>query len=340
MHCFVEDWETAQKAEMLDATRVASVAASPVEAASVVLIDVGSGGVEVVKRSREQPLDPAFVSRPEPLSFPVPVQEGERGEAHALYYAPRNPDHEAPAGERPPLLVLSHGGPTASASSALNPGIQYWTSRGFAVVDVNYRGSTGYGRAYRNRLRGRWGVVDSQDCIAAARALCERDRADPERLAIRGGSAGGYTTLCALVFHDVFAAGASFYGVADAEALAADTHKFESRYLDTLIGPYPEARDLYRERSPIHFAERLSCPLLILQGLEDRIVPPAQAEVLVEALRKRGLPHAYLAFEGEQHGFRRAETIVRAQEAELSFYGQIFGFEPADEIEPLEITGL
>ncbi len=321
--------------DVLDGTRVALVAASPAEAAAVILIDVDSGDLEVVKRSRNDAQDPAYLSRPEALSFPTPA-----GTAHALYYAPANPDFEGPERERPPLLVVSHGGPTSAASSALNLAIQYWTSRGFAVVDVNYGGSTGYGRAYRNRLRGQWGIVDSQDCIAAASALCERGQVDAARLAIRGGSAGGYTTLCALVFHDVFAAGVSYYGVADAETLATGTHKFESRYLHSLIGPYPDARDVYRERSPIHFADRFSCPVLILQGLEDRIVPPEQAERMVEALRERGLPHAYLAFEGEQHGFRRAETIVRAQEAELSFYGRIFGFAPADAIEPLAIAGL
>ncbi|MBW2280785.1 MAG: S9 family peptidase [Deltaproteobacteria bacterium] len=328
-------WEAFGRVTACGDSRVAAIAASPGEAPAVVVIDVDGGAPQVIRRSRQDDPDPGYLSTPEPLSFPSP-----EGESHALFYPPANADFEAPPGERPPLLVLSHGGPTAAASAALNLGIQYWTSRGFAVVDVDYGGSTGYGRAYRNRLRGRWGIVDSQDCIAAARALCDDGRADPDRLAIRGGSAGGYTTLCALTFHDVFAAGTSYYGVADAEALAADTHKFESRYLDSLIGPYPEARETYRERSPIHFAERLSCPLLVLQGLEDRVVPPEQAAVLVAALRKRGLPHAYLAFEGEQHGFRRAETIIRAQEAELSFYGRIFGFAPADEIEPITIHNL
>jgi dipeptidyl aminopeptidase/acylaminoacyl peptidase len=232
---------------------------------------------------------------------------------------------------------MSHGGPTSATSSALNVEIQFFTTRGIAVVDVNYGGSTGYGRAYRKRLEGRWGVLDVEDCIAAARFLVERGDADGSRLAIRGGSAGGYTTLCALTFHDVFRAGASYYGVADAEALATDTHKFESRYLDSLIGPYPEARDRYRERSPIHFTDRLSCPLIVLQGLEDRIVPPSQAEQMVEALRAKGLPFAYLPFEGEQHGFRRSETIRRALEAELSFYGLVFGFQPAGDIPPLPV---
>jgi dipeptidyl aminopeptidase/acylaminoacyl peptidase len=286
-----------------------------------------------VRRSREDPPDPGYISEPEDIEFPT---TGDRT-AHALYYAPRNPDCEVPSDERPPLVVMSHGGPTAATSSALNLAVQFFTSRGLAVVDVNYGGSTGYGRAYRERLNGNWGVVDTDDCVNAARYLADQGRVDRERMAIRGGSAGGYTTLCALVFHDVFAAGASYYGVADAEALARDTHKFESRYLDSLIGPYPEARELYRQRSPIHFADRLSCPLLILQGLEDEVVPPAQSEVLAEALRKNGLPYAYLAFEGEQHGFRRAENIVRAAEAELSFYARVFGFETADRLPPLAI---
>jgi dipeptidyl aminopeptidase/acylaminoacyl peptidase len=322
--------------ERLRESRVALTAASPSESPAVVALDPDSGEIHVLKRSRESEVDARYVSVPRAIEFPT----SQDRTAHALFYAPANPDFDPPAGERPPLLVFSHGGPTGATSSALNLGIQFWTSRGFAVVDVNYGGSTGYGRQYRERLRGSWGIVDTEDCIHAARYLADRNRVDPDRMAIRGGSAGGYTTLCALTFHDLFAAGASYFGVADAEALAADTHKFESRYLDSLIGPYPEARDLYRARSPIHFADRLSCPLLILQGLEDEIVPPAQAEVLVEALRARGLPYAYLPFEGEQHGFRRAENIIRSLEAELYFYGRIFGFEPADSIEPLEIANL
>jgi len=288
-----------------------------------------------VKQSRSDALDPALSSEAEAIE--IPTSGGLS--AHAFYYPPPTPGFAAPAGERPPLIVFSHGGPTSSAAPTLSPSIQFWTSRGFAVVDVDYGGSTGYGRDYRNRLRGEWGVVDTQDCIHAARWLVERGRVDGQRLAIRGGSAGGYTTLCALTFHDVFAAGASYYGVADAEALARDTHKFESRYLDRLIGPYPAARDVYRERSPIHHVDQLACPLLILQGLEDEVVPPAQAECMVEALAKRGLPHAYLAFEGEQHGFRQAPNIARALEAELLFYAHVFGFTPADsgELAPLEI---
>ena len=232
---------------------------------------------------------------------------------------------------------MSHGGPTAATSPAFSLRTQYWTSRGFAVLDVNYGGSTGYGREYRNRLDGRWGIVDVEDCVNGARYLVEQGLVDGERLAITGGSAGGYTTLAALAFHDTFKAGASHYGVADLEALARDTHKFESRYLDGLIGPYPERIDLYTERSPIHHVEGLSCPVIFFQGLEDEIVPPNQAQTMVAALRAKGVPVAYLPFEGEQHGFRRAENIKRSLEAELYFYGRIFGFEPADQIEPVAI---
>ncbi len=321
-------------------TRLAFIGASPVQAPAVVVYDTATGSEQVVRRSLSHEVDPAIVSVAEPISFPSAL-DGDSVTAHALYYRPTNPEVPvAPSGERPPLLVFSHGGPTSATSSALNLEIQFWTSRGFGVVDVNYGGSTGYGRAYRERLTGRWGILDVDDCIAAARFLVERGDADPARLAIRGGSAGGYTTLCALTFHDVFAAGASYYGVADAEALAKDTHKFESRYLDSLIGPYPDEVQRYRQRSPIHFTERLSCPLILLQGLEDRVVPPSQAEVMVDALRAKGLPFAYIAFEGEQHGFRKAQNIRRSLEAELYFYAKVFGFEPAGDIEPVEIENL
>ncbi|MDQ2695039.1 MAG: prolyl oligopeptidase family serine peptidase, partial [Pseudomonadota bacterium] len=277
-----------------------------------------------------------YLSPPEPMEFPT--TGGHL--AHAFYYAPRNKDFAAPPGEQPPLRVQSHGGPTAAAGSGLNLGIQYWTSRGFAVLDVNYGGSTGYGRAYRQRLDGRWGVVDVDDCVNAARHLVNLGLVDPSRLIIKGGSAGGYTTLAALTFRDVFKAGASHYGIGDLEALARDTHKFESRYLDRLIGPYPQRRDLYLERSPIHHVDRLSCPVIFLQGLEDRIVPPNQAGAMVEALRRKGLPVAYVPFPGEQHGFRRAENIRRALEAELYFYSRLFHFTPADPIEPVAIDNL
>jgi dipeptidyl aminopeptidase/acylaminoacyl peptidase len=271
----------------------------------------------------------------EPLAF----KAGDGRVAHAFYYAPRNSRFTPPADERPPLIAIGHGGPTAAASSGLDLRIQYWTTRGFAVVDVNYSGSSGYGRSYRDRLAGQWGIVDVGDMVAAARHLVAQGRVDPRRLAIRGGSAGGYTALAALAFHpDAFTAGASYYGISDIEVLARDTHKFESRYLDRLIGPYPERRDLYRERSPIHAVDRIACPLILFQGLEDKVVPPDQSERMAAAVRAKGLPVAYLAFEGEQHGFRRAETIVRCLEAELAFYGVVFGFTPADAIAPLEIA--
>jgi dipeptidyl aminopeptidase/acylaminoacyl peptidase len=237
-------------------------------------------------------------------------------------------------------VVKSHGGPTGAASSELRLPTQFWTSRGFAVCDVNYGGSTGFGRAYRERLLGRWGEVDVEDCVSAAVHLSADGKADGNRLVITGGSAGGYTTLCALTFHDVFKAGASHYGVSDLETLARDTHKFESRYLDRLVGPYPEAAELYRARSPIHHVERLSCPIIFFQGLEDAVVPPNQTEAMVAALRQKGIPVAYLAFEGEQHGFRKAETIQTVLKAELAFYGRVFGFQPADGCGGLVIENL
>jgi dipeptidyl aminopeptidase/acylaminoacyl peptidase len=300
-----------------------------------------AGATEILRPPRDLGLDAAWFSAPEPIAFP---SSGGRT-AHALFYPPTNPEAAGPAdaaGERPPLLVFIHGGPTAAARPMLQLGIQYWTSRGFAVADVNYGGSTGYGREYLRQLDDNWGIVDLDDCVAAARWLAERGRVDPDRLAIRGGSAGGYTTLAALAFRDTFAAGASHFGVADLEALATETHKFESRYLDGLIGPYPERRDLYVERSPIHHVQGFDRPLIVLQGLEDEIVPPNQAEMIVDALRSQGVPVAYVAFEGEQHGFRQAANIRRALDAELSFYGQVFGFDlPEDEgIEPVTVENL
>jgi len=317
-------------------SRVAFAAASPESETAIVVYDVRSGEVEVVRGSSEQPLDPAYVSRPRPIEF----ETGGGATAYGFYYPPANPEFEAPAGELPPLIIESHGGPTSHATPALDREFLYWTSRGIAVVDVNYRGSSGYGRAYRNELRGTWGVVDTEDCVNAALHLAAAGDADRERLAIRGGSAGGYATLCALTFHDAFAAGASYYGVADPGALAEDTHKFESRYLDRLIGPYPEQAELYRERSPIHHVERLRSPVILFQGLEDKVVPPNQAETMAAALERNGVPHAYLAFAGEQHGFRKAETNIRCLESELYFYGRIMGFEPAGDPEPVEIAGL
>ena len=279
--------------------------------------------------------DPRYLSTGHPIDFPS--AGGRR--AYAFFYPPKNDDAVPPAGTGPPLIVKSHGGPTSAAEHVYDPGVQFWTSRGFAVVDVNYGGSTGHGRAYRESLRDRWGIVDVEDCTAAAEALATRGKVDPAQLLIRGGSAGGYTTLAALAFKDTFAAGASHYGVADLAALARDTHKFESRYLDRLVGPYPERSDLYDERSPLSARDRFSCPVIFFQGAEDRIVPPNQAEAMVEALRATGVPVAYLLFEGEQHGFRRAGNIVRALEAELSFYGQVLGFMPAGGIEPVTLLG-
>ena len=309
------------------------IGASPTQAPAVVSLDLATGRTEVAGESLDLDLDPRFVSVARPIDFPT----GDGARAHALFYPPTNPDHAGPQDERPPLIVASHGGPTGRTVSVLNLDIQFFTSRGIGVVDVNYRGSTGYGREYRDALKGRWGLADVEDCVAAARYLVEAGEADGERLAIRGGSAGGYTTLVALTSRSDFAAGASYYGVSDLAALATDTHKFESRYLDLLVGPYPEAEDVYRDRSPIHHVDRLATPVIVFQGLEDAVVPPAQAEVIVEALRANGLPYAYLTFEGEQHGFRKAETIASCLEAELSFYGQIMGFDPADRLRPVTI---
>ncbi len=275
-----------------------------------------------------------LVSVARAISFP---SAGGRT-AHAFHYAPHNAGFVAPTGARPPLIVISHGGPTAMTTSTLKLAVQFWTSRGFAVLDVNYGGSTGFGRAYRQQLSGQWGVVDVEDCIAGARFLVQQGLVDGDRLAIRGGSAGGFTTLAALAFHDVFKAGASYYGVADLRALDADTHKFESRYTTDLLAPMPEREALYEERSPIHHAHRMSCPVIFFQGLDDKVVPPAQSQAMVDAMRSRGIPVAYLPFEGEGHGFRRKETLQRALEAELSFYAQVFGFVPADAIEAVDLA--
>jgi len=315
------------------AGRAVFLGGSPTEPQSVVRLDLATGETAVVRQSTDVTVDTGYCSVPEPIEFPT---EGGQT-AYAFFYPPHNRDYAAPKGQLPPLLVKPHGGPTAATSTTFNLGVQYWTSRGIAVVDVNYGGSTGYGRAYRERLDGQWGVVDVDDCVNAARYLVERALVDGSRMAITGGSAGGYTTLCALTFRDAFTAGASHFGISDPAALAEDTHKFESRYLDRLIGPYPQRRDLYRARAPIHFTDRLSCPVIFFQGLEDKIVPPSQAEKMVETLRTKGIPVAYVPFDGEQHGFRRAENIKRALDAELYFYSLIFGFETAEEIEPVTI---
>jgi dipeptidyl aminopeptidase/acylaminoacyl peptidase len=316
--------------------RVVFIGSSSTEPTSIVSLDLMTKKVEVLRRSRETDVDAGYLANPRAIEFPT-----ESGlTAHGYFYPPQNRDYAGPADEKPPLLIMSHGGPTSASSASLKYAIQYWTSRGIAVLDVNYGGSSGYGRLYRQRLKGKWGIVDVDDCVNGARYLVAHGDVDGNRLAIRGGSAGGYTTLCALTFRNVFKAGASHYGISDLEALARDTHKFESRYLDSLIGPYPERRDLYLERSPIHFTERLNCPMILFQGLEDKVVPPNQAERMVEAVRAKNLPVAYLTFEGEQHGFRKAENIKRVLEAELFFYSKVFGFEVADPIEPVKIQNI
>jgi dipeptidyl aminopeptidase/acylaminoacyl peptidase len=325
------EWLTATE------THAIVVAGSARTSDAVMQIDLGTGEAEPLKITAPVDIDPAYISEPNTIEFPT-----SRGlTAHAFIYPPRHPEYTGAPGEQPPLIVIGHGGPTAATTARFDVAIQYWTTRGFAVADVNYGGSSGYGRPYRERLNGQWGIVDVEDAVNAARHLVAQGKADPERLIIRGGSAGGYTALAALVFHPgVFKAAASYYGISDLEVLQHDTHKFEARYSDTLVGPYPEARELYRSRSPIHFVDRLSCALILLQGLEDKVVPPNQSEMMADAVRKKGLPVAYLAFEGEQHGFRKAATIIRSLEAELYFYGAVFGFRPADAIEPLPIDNL
>ncbi len=319
------------------ATHVVMIGASATATDAVARLELDTGIVETLRASAGVDIDPADVSIPEPIEFPT--THGRT--AHAFYYPPRNHATTPPAGERPPLIVISHGGPTTAASATLDLRVQFWTTRGFAVADVNYGGSSGYGREYRQRLNGQWGLVDVADVVAAARYLVTEDKADPGRLIVRGGSAGGYTTLAALTFApDVFKAGASYYGISDIEVLAKDTHKFESRYLDSIVGPYPAMKDEYRARSPIHYVEHLACPLILFQGLEDKVVPPNQSAMMADAVREKGWPVAYLAFPGEQHGFRKAETISRSLEAELFFYAAVFGFAAADPIEPIRIDNL
>ena len=316
--------------------RAVFVGGSATEPTSIVKLDTATQSLELLRRSSRNEIDSGYISIPKSIEFPT--IQGQT--SHAFFYPPQNKNYQAPKCDRPPLIVISHGGPTAAATDSLNPAIQYWTSRGIAVLDVNYGGSTGYGRAYRQRLYGKWGVVDTHDCVNGAKYSVETFGIDPNRLIIRGSSAGGYTTLCALVFHEVFKAGASYYGVSDLEALAQETHKFEARYLDQLVGPYPERKDLYITRSPIHHGEDLSCPVIFFQGLEDKVVPPDQAERMVDILRGKKLPVAYVAFDKEQHGFRMAQNIKRALDAELYFYSRIFGFQLADDIEPVEIENL
>lgn len=317
----------------VNGSQILCVAGSPIQPTAIIRLNVDAGTTEILKQSSSLNIDEGYLSIPEEIAFPT--TEGKI--AYAWYYPPTNKDYTAPEGELPPLLVKSHGGPTAATSASFNLRIQYWTSRGFAYCDVNYGGSTGYGREYHQRLNGNWGIVDVDDCVNVAQYLVEKGKVDGEKLAISGGSAGGYTTLAALTFKNTFKAGASYYGVSDLESLAKDTHKFESRYLDGLIGKYPEEKEIYEKRSPINYTYKLSCPVAFFQGLEDKIVPPNQTEMMVEALKKKGLPVAYVLFEGEQHGFRKAENIKRALDGEFYFYSQIFNYEIADNIEPLEI---
>jgi dipeptidyl aminopeptidase/acylaminoacyl peptidase len=316
--------------------QAAFVGASATEAPAVWRLEARTRRFETLRRATAHTPDAGYIATPAPIQFSTT----HGATAYGFFYPPTNSDFVALDHERPPLLVTSHGGPTAAASPALNLKLQYWTSRGFAVLDVNYRGSSGFGREYRRALYGHWGVHDVDDCVYGARFLAERGAVDPERLAIRGGSAGGYTTLCALVFHEVFRAGAVYYGISDLEALARETHKFEQHYTDQLVGPYPASRELYRARSPIHHVARLTCPVIFFQGLDDKVVPPAQTRKMAQALRIKGIPVVCIEFEGEAHGFRRAENIKRALEAELSFYARIFGFTVADAIEPVAIENL
>ncbi len=303
---------------------------------AIVRLDLRSDQWQILRQSTQLTVDTAYLSVPQPIEFPT----AHGLTAHAIYYPPQNQDFVPPSGEKPPLLVLSHGGPTSATSTTLNLGTQFWTSRGFAVVDVNYGGSTGYGREYRQRLNGQWGIVDVEDCVNAARYLVGQGLADQQRLAIRGGSAGGYTTLCAITFQDIFTAGASHFGISDLEAMTKETHKFESRYLDTLIAPYPDGKEIYIARSPIHFIDQINCALILFQGLEDKVVPPNQAEMMFAAVDAKGLPVAYVPFAEEQHGFRRADNIKRALDGELYFYSKLFGFGLADQVKPIEIKNL
>jgi len=297
---------------------------SPSAPSGIYEVDIDSGTLEVI-RANQMPAGPTYVPTPRVITFPT----GDGEVAHAVHYPPANPDYEGPDGERPPLIVKIHGGPTSLSYPRLRPEFLFWTTRGFAIVDVNYRGSTGYGRRFRNLLRDRWGIADVEDALAAARFLADEGEADGERLIITGGSAGGYTTLAALAFGDAFRVGCSYFGVADLQLLANDTHKFESRYLDGLVGTDP---DEMRRRSPLYSADKITVPVILFQGLEDKVVPPEQAELISAALAENGIPHAHITYEGEDHGFRKAENIIHSLESELAFYGKVLGFTPADDL--------
>ena len=321
--------------QLVAANTAVAIAASPTADSAVVSIDLGNGGYEVLRVPGSLKLEAPFIAVAESIEFPT----AGGLTAHAFYYPPTNPNFAGSAGEKPPLVVKVHGGPTSHSKAELATGIQYWTSRGFALLDVNHGGSSGFGRAYRERLKGNWGVVDVGDVVAGVKYLIGAGRIDGNRAAIRGGSAGGFTVLATLAFHDVFKAGANYYGVSDLEALARDTHKFEARYLDRLVAPLPEGRAIYEARAPIRHLENFKAALITFQGSEDKVVPPDQSRAIVAALKAKGVPVAYIEFEGEQHGFRKAENIVRSLESELAFYGQVFGFEPDGPLPPVVLLG-
>ncbi len=320
----------------VDGQHIAAIAGASKTALSIVKIDVASGEVTTLRSAGKSPLDADSISIAVPIDFP----SAQGRSAHAFYYPPVNPRYRGTPGTLPPLLTLVHGGPTARSPPTLRSSVQFWTSRGFAVVDVNYGGSDGYGRAYRRELNGNWGVVDTEDVIAAVHFLIDTRRADPKRTAISGGSAGGYTVLVALSTSDVFRAGVDRFGISDMTALARDTHKFESRYIDSLIGPLPQAQAIYDRRSPLNHLDGFKVPVLVLQGADDPVVPPNQSQRIVAALRARHVPVAYVLYPGESHGFRKPETIINSLQNELSFFGQVFGFRPADQLPPLTIEGL
>jgi dipeptidyl aminopeptidase/acylaminoacyl peptidase len=331
-----EEFPSFAALQKVDEGTVAVAVGSPLDTGALITIDIATGAVTLIRRPAPSTVPVPYISRARPITF-----ESAGGLfVHALYYPPTNPDFVAPANEKPPLIVQAHGGPTGQASSSFSLANQFWTTRGFAIVDVDYGGSSGYGRAYRQRLTDKWGIVDVEDVVAAVKHLAAEGLIDPNRTAIHGGSAGGFTTLAALAQSDVFKAGASFYGVADLGALARDTHKFESRYLDNLVGPWPAAKAIYDERSPLNHLDGFKTPLIIFQGSDDPIVPPNQAHMILDALRKRQQPVAYMEFAGESHGFRRAETLIAAKEAELYFYGRVFGFKPADDLPEIHIENL
>jgi dipeptidyl aminopeptidase/acylaminoacyl peptidase len=329
----VELFYTAMNNVQASGRKLAFFAASATLAERVLTIDLDTGAQEVVRVSNAAHVDSGNLTIPKTIEFPT-----ESGlTAHATFYPPQNQEFEAPTGEKPPLVVHCHGGPTGSGGPTYAFEYQYLTSRGIAVVDVNYGGSSGYGREYRLRLNGNWGVVDVDDCVNAARYLVAQGLVDGERVSITGGSAGGFTVLLSLTKRDFYNAGASHFGIGDLVLFVNETHKFEARYTDTLVGPYPERADLYRDRSAVNFADNLKVPVILFQGLEDKVVPPSQAEEFVAVCKKKHLPYAYVPFEGEQHGFRQEKNIRRSIEGEMYFLSRIFGFDTADTIEPVEI---